>query len=187
MSLLSPTTQANGQASARLRNKATSSHPRQSSGVYNTFSTKQIAGLREAFNTIDADSDGLITPQDVESILTNLGQPSDRGNVEKLMQTALTDGKKINFTQFLTMFGEHLSELDEASDLVAAFECFDERDEGKIDAGELRYWLGEVGDRMKEEEIDRLLAGPFMDRGGRKFDYKSFVEAVKMSEPVELE
>lgn len=80
---------------------------------------------------------------------------------------------------------------------MAAFECFDERDEGKIDAGELRYWLGEVGDRMQDEEvsaaalcnrtkcplthpclpacqqIDRLLSGPFMDRGGRNFDYKA--------------
>lgn len=191
MSLLSPSTQANGQAHARLRNKATSSHPRQSSGVYNTFSSKQIAGLREAFNTIDADSDGFITRKDVEAMLTNLGQPCDRASVDKLMKNALSEGQgereRINFTQFLTMFGEHLSEMDEATDLVSAFECFDEKDEGKIDAGELRYWLGEVGDRMKEEEIDRLLAGPFMDRGGRKFDYKSFVEAVKMSEPVELE
>lgn len=85
-------------------------------------------------------------------------------------------------------------QLDEAPDLLAAFECFDERDEGTIDAGELRYWLGEVGDRMSDDEvrrearqaqagrrgqtadcrqIDRLLSGPFMDRGGRKFDYKA--------------
>jgi Ca2+-binding EF-hand superfamily protein len=44
-------------------------------------------------------------------------------------------------------------QLDEGTDLVAAFECFDEQDEGKIDAGELRYWLSEVGDRMKDEEV----------------------------------
>ena len=43
--------------------------------------------------------------------------------------------------------------MDESSDLVSAFECFDERDEGKIDAGELRYWLSEVGDHMKDEEV----------------------------------
>jgi hypothetical protein len=44
-------------------------------------------------------------------------------------------------------------QLDEAPDLLAAFECFDERDEGTIDAGELRYWLGEVGDRMSDDEV----------------------------------
>ncbi|PWN93737.1 EF-hand [Acaromyces ingoldii] len=191
MSLLDPNARATGQASARLRNKV-SAHPRQSSGVYNTFSAKQISGLREAFGTIDTDSDGFITRRDLDAMLGNLGQANEGGKASAaLMQSALKDGEgateKVNFTQFLTMFGEHLSELDEASDLVAAFECFDERDEGKIDAGELRYWLGEVGDRMQDEEIDRLLSGPFMDRGGRNFDYKAFVEAVKMSEPAELE
>lgn len=176
MSFLSPSAQATGQAQARQRNKLTS-HPRQSSGVYNTFSSKQVSGLREAFGTIDADADGFITRSDIQALLTNLGQPADKASVDRLMSSALRDyaggQEKINFTQFLTMFGEHLSELDEASDLVSAFECFDEKDEGKIDAAELRYWLGEVGDRMKDEEIDRLLSGPFMDRGGRNFDYKA--------------
>ena len=37
------------------------------------------------------------------------------------------------------------------------------------------------------QQIDRLLSGPFMDRAGKKFNYKAFVEAVKMSEPAELE
>lgn len=112
--MLSPIAQANGQASARLRNKATS-HPRQSSGVYNTFSSKQVTGLREAFNTIDADSDGFISRDDVEAMLTNLGMPADRTAVDRLMQSALADNasgkQRINFTQFLTMFGEHLSEV----------------------------------------------------------------------------
>lgn len=115
MSLLSPTAQASGQATARLRNKATSSHPRQSSGVYNTFSSKQITGLREAFSTIDADGDGFITRKDAETTLANLGQPADRTSVDRLMRSALSDGaggqERINFTQFLTMFGEHLSEV----------------------------------------------------------------------------
>jgi myosin regulatory light chain 12 len=114
MSLLSPAAQANGQANARVRNKA-SSHPRQSSGVYNTFSSKQVTGLREAFNTVDADSDGFITRNDVEAMLTNLGQAADRAAVDRLMQSALSDNaggqQRINFTQFLTMFGEHLSEV----------------------------------------------------------------------------
>lgn len=36
-------------------------------------------------------------------------------------------------------------------------------------------------------QISRLLSPPFMDRAGTKFNYKAFVEAVKMSEPAELE
>ena len=51
------------------------------------------------------------------------------------------------------MFGEHLDALDDASVLTDAFECFDDKDEGWIQADELRSWLSEVGDRMNDDEV----------------------------------
>jgi Ca2+-binding EF-hand superfamily protein len=48
-------------------------------------------------------------------MLVNLGQNGDDAIVDKYMKSALKDGssgsERINFTQFLTMFGEHLSEV----------------------------------------------------------------------------
>ncbi|KAE8224739.1 hypothetical protein CF319_g2405 [Tilletia indica] len=166
-------------------------HPRQSSGVFNAFTAKQIQGFKEAFSLIDQDADGLITRADLDGMMGSLGQPQGKTQQDRLMGSAqLRDGAEgmetINFTQFLTMFGEHLAELDEAHDLIEAFECFDERDDGVIETGEMRYWLSEVGDRMSDKEIDRLLSGPFLDRSGKHFDYKAFVEAVKMTEPAEV-
>lgn len=61
--------------------------------------------------------------------------------------------KGVNFTMFLTMMGEHLLELDPEQELLEAFECFDENDEGKVKADEIRKWLGEVGDRMDSREV----------------------------------
>ncbi|CAO1637669.1 unnamed protein product [Sympodiomycopsis kandeliae] len=161
-----------------------SNHPRQSSGVYNTFSSKQIQGFKEAFSMMDEDNDGYISESDLKIMLTNLGQPVDNLSAKYFEGNS---EKGINFTQFLTMFGEHLDSLDDASVLIDAFECFDEKDVGWIDADEIRSWLSSVGDRMNDQEIDRLLSGPFMDRAGKKFNYKAFVEAVKMAEPAELE
>ncbi|SPO29731.1 related to Myosin regulatory light chain 2-A, smooth muscle isoform [Ustilago trichophora] len=162
-------------------------HPRQSSSaLYTAFSPKQISGFKEAFNMIDTDSDGLITQSDMASMLSNLGLASTPSAVSSYFKSSLNGGG-VNFTQFLTMFGEHLAELDDQTVLTEAFECFDEKDVGKIDAQELRFWLSQVGDKMSEGEIDRLLSGPFMDKQGKMFDYKAFVEAVKMSEPAEIE
>ncbi|KAN0060595.1 hypothetical protein ACQY0O_007247 [Thecaphora frezii] len=173
------------------RPSSTSLHPRQtsSSGVYNTFSPKQIQGFKEAFNMMDQDSDGLITRSDLSVMLQNLGQEPSPALLDSYSTSALggDHNGSINFTQFLTMFGQHLAELDEAATLKEAFECFDEKDDGWIETNELRYWLGEVGDRMSDSEIDRLLSGPFVDRSGKNFNYKAFVEAIKMSEPAELE
>lgn len=160
-------------------------------------------------------SDGLITRADLKETLTNLGQDGSNEALQRFFDSALASSSSlssgegrggepgINFTQFLTMFGEHLSEMDEAATLLDAFECFDEKDDGVIDADEMRYWLSEVGDRMTDAEvraeqlmmrgtrvlsnssalyawshtllhqIDRLLSGPFMDRAGKKFDYKA--------------
>ena len=135
---------------------------------------------------IDTDSDGLISPTDIASMLSNLGVSSSPSSLSSYF-TSSTQSSGVNFTQFLTMFGEHLAELDDERVLMEAFECFDEKDVGKIDAEELRFWLSQVGDKMDDREIDRLLSGPFMEKGGKSFDYKAFVEAVKMSEPAELE
>lgn len=59
----------------------------------------------------------------------------------------------VNFTMFLTMMGEHLLELDGEADLIEAFACFDENDDGKVKCDEIRKWLGEVGDRMEPQEV----------------------------------
>ncbi|ETS62380.1 hypothetical protein PaG_03466 [Moesziomyces aphidis] len=161
-------------------------HPRQSSSaLYTAFSPKQIQGFKEAFNMIDTDSDGLITQRDMAAMLGNLGVDASPPTLQAYFRNNANAG--VNFTQFLTMFGEHLAELDDQTVLMEAFECFDEKDVGKIDAHELRFWLSQVGDKMSDAEIDRLLSGPFMDKAGKTFDYKAFVEAVKMSEPAEVE
>ncbi|GAC96046.1 hypothetical protein PHSY_003625 [Pseudozyma hubeiensis SY62] len=159
-------------------------HPRQtSSSLYTAFSPKQIQGFKEAFNMIDTDSDGLISPADIATMLSNLGIDSSSSSKDYIKPGSAG----VNFTQFLTMFGEHLAELDDQTVLMEAFECFDEKDVGRIEAEELRFWLSQVGDKMSDREIDRLLSGPFMDKSGKYFDYKAFVEAVKMSEPAEIE
>ncbi|SNX81994.1 related to Myosin regulatory light chain 2-A, smooth muscle isoform [Melanopsichium pennsylvanicum] len=162
-------------------------HPRQSSSaLYTSFSPKQISGFKEAFNMIDTDSDGLITQSDLATMLNNLGVDSSPSTLAAYFKSS-SNSAGLNFTQFLTMFGEHLAELDDERVLMDAFECFDEKDEGKINADELRFWLSQVGDKMTDKEIDRLLSGPFMDKSAKLFDYKAFVEAVKMSEPAELD
>ena len=54
---------------------------------------------------------------------------------------------------FLTMMGEHLYDFDAESELLAAFECFDESDSGFVKCDEIRKWLGDVGERMDEHEV----------------------------------
>jgi hypothetical protein len=55
--------------------------------------------------------------------------------------------------EFLTMMGEHLFEFDGETELIEAFESFDESDTGFVKAEEMRRWLSEVGERMQPDEV----------------------------------
>ena len=110
------------------------------------------------------------------------------------------DDRGVNFAMFLTMMGERLVEFDTEAELLEAFECFDENDNGYIKVDELRKWLSEVGDRMSEEEvrwlpacsgcvqccnllqINRFLNGPFTEHGN--FKYREWAKAVRVNEDI---
>lgn len=90
-------------------------------------------------------------------VLTPPGQTPTPALLDKLLSsrprgTAATT-PDINFTQFLTMMGEHLIHLDHEHDLLEAFACFDDGDKGWVDTSEVRKHLAEMGDHMSQDEV----------------------------------
>jgi myosin regulatory light chain 12 len=65
----------------------------------------------------------------------------------------------INFTMFLTMMSERLFEFDTETELLEAFSSFDEHDSGIVKGEEMRKWLGDVGERMDQEEVRLCFLG----------------------------
>lgn len=103
---------------------------------------------------------------------------------------------RINFTMFLTMMSQRLSEFDSEAELTEAFECFDETDSGTVKADELRKWMSDVGERMDQQEvrfnlcpsppltpvqIDKFLKGPFTDRHGN-FNYREWIRVLRVQD-----
>lgn len=126
------------------------SHPRiPSAPLFSLFSPSQIKQFQEAFNLLDVDRDGFITPTDLSSSLTNLGLPT--AALESYFSSEQQG--KINFTAFLSMMGEHLLKFDTQEELGEAFASFDEGDEGVVRVEDLREWLGTTGDRMSVDEV----------------------------------
>ncbi|RSH88721.1 hypothetical protein EHS25_002948 [Saitozyma podzolica] len=131
-----------------------SHHPREASGgAFTQFTPQQIKQFKEAFSMIDQDGDGRVTEGDLKVMLSNLGQTPTPSLLSRLLTTPSgTRSDSINFTQFLTMMGDHLRQLDAEADLVEAFACFDEEDKGWVDVGVVRKYLAEMGDRMDQAE-----------------------------------
>jgi Ca2+-binding EF-hand superfamily protein len=87
----------------------------------------------------------------------------------------------INFTMFLTLFGEKLSGTDPEYEILSAFEAFDDSKSGLINADVLRESMTGMGERFTDEEIDIMFRGANIDRNNM-FHYRDFVRVLKHGE-----
>jgi len=147
---------------------------RATSNVFAMFDQAQIQEFKEAFNMIDQNRDGFIDKEDLHDMLASLGKdPSDQ-YLEGMMMEA---PGPINFTMFLTMFGEKLNGTDPEDVIKNAFGCFDETNSGFIHEDWLRELLTTMGDRFTDEEVDEMYKEAPIKKGN--FDYVEFTRILK--------
>ncbi|KAF7436573.1 hypothetical protein PC9H_003406 [Pleurotus ostreatus] len=166
---------------------------REPSGVFSLFQAPQIQQFKEAFQLIDHDKDGWVNEGDLKEIFASLGISPSKQMMDELLSARpgehvrsssynddSSSERGINFTMFLTMMSERLFDFDTEAELLSAFESFDENDSGMVKVDEMRKWLGEIGERMDQREIDRFLKGPFTDRQGN-FNYREWVKVLRVN------
>jgi len=117
---------------------------RATSNVFAMFEQSQIQEFKEAFNMIDQNRDGFIDADDLKDMFASLGKDVKDDYVEDMLSEA---SGAINFTMFLTLFGEKMNGTDPEDVIRNAFACFDEEGSGKVDEDKLVNLLQSVGDR----------------------------------------
>ena len=117
---------------------------RATSNVFAMFDQSQIQEFKEAFNMIDQNRDGFIDKEDLHDMLASLGKDPPDSYLEEMMKEA---PGPINFTMFLTLFGEKLNGTDPEDVIKNAFGCFDSDQLGTIKEDYLRELLMTMGDR----------------------------------------
>jgi myosin regulatory light chain 12 len=147
---------------------------RATSNVFAMFDQAQIQEFKEAFNMIDQNRDGFIDKEDLHDMLASLGKNPTDAYLEEMMNEA---PGPINFTMFLTMFGEKLNGTDPEDVIKNAFACFDEENTGYINEERLRELLTTMGDRFHDDEVDEMYREAPIRSG--EFDYVEFTRILK--------
>merc|ERR1712029_338049 len=147
---------------------------RATSNVFAMFNQDQIQEFKEAFNMIDQNRDGFIDHVDLHDMLASLGKDPTEDYLEGMMGEA---PGPINFTMFLTMFGERLQGTDPEEVIKNAFGCFDEDNVGMIHEDRLRELLTSIGDRFTDDEVDEMYKEAPIQKG--MFDYNEFTKILK--------
>ena len=118
---------------------------RATSNVFAMFDQSQIQEFKEAFNMIDQNRDGFIDKTDLQDMYGSLGKEQDEGYLDKMLGEATGP---INFTMFLTLYGEKLNGTDPEDVIRNAFACFDEEGSGVIPENRLKELMMTMGDRF---------------------------------------
>ncbi|XP_028564681.1 myosin regulatory light chain 2, atrial isoform isoform X3 [Podarcis muralis] len=156
---------------AGTRSKAAAKHAqRSSSNVFSMFEQSQIQEFKEAFSCIDQNRDGIISKSDLKETYGQLGKINVK---EEELDEMLKEGKgPINFTVFLTLFGEKLNGTDPEESILAAFKLFDPNGTGCVNKDEFKQLLMTQADKFSAEEVEQMFAVAPIDVAGN-IDYKS--------------
>jgi len=142
--------------------------------VFALFSQGQIAEFKEAFTMIDNDRDGIIGEGDLAAIFSSTGREADSKTIKEMLKECPA---QMNFTHFLTLFGEKLHGTDTESALRDAFKLFDEEKTGKLHEEYIKDLLQNVGDQYSKDEVKQVWKEAPIEGG--QLDYLKFVLLIK--------
>ncbi|CAD7684009.1 unnamed protein product [Nyctereutes procyonoides] len=128
-----------------------------SSNVFSMFDQSQIQEFKEAFTIMDQNRDGFIDKEDLRDTFAALGRINVKN--EELEAMVKEAPGPINFTVFLTMFGEKLKGTDPEETILHAFKVFDTEGKGFVKADfSIKEKLMTQADRFSEEEVKQMFA-----------------------------
>ena len=137
---------------------------RSTSNVFAMFTQNQIAEFKEAFSFIDSDKDGIINKNDLAVTWDALGRLIKDDDLKQMLAEA---PGPINFTMFLSIFGDRIAGTDDENVIKAALKSFeDNKDSGKVSEEKLRMCLKTWGQKLSDDEIDSAFAETHIDRQG---------------------
>ncbi|GLB41106.1 putative EF-hand, calcium binding motif containing protein [Lyophyllum shimeji] len=116
------------------------------------------AEYKEAFALFDKRGTGAVPRETLGDLLRALGQNPTQAEVAEIVASAPRD---VDYNTFLKILNrpDGFKPAGTPEEFIRGFQVFDKEGNGFIGAGELRYVLTQLGEKMTDEEVDELLKG----------------------------
>ncbi|GAB6018461.1 Myosin type II regulatory light chain [Chamberlinius hualienensis] len=135
---------------------------RTGSSVFSMFSQRQVQEFKEAFQLMDANKDGIIDKRDLRATFDVLGRLANDNDLDEMLSEA---PGPLNFTMFLSIFGDRITGTDDEDVIMNAFAQYDDGG-GLCSSDKLKHDLMTWGEKFKAGEVaDAFEQAPIDDKG----------------------
>lgn len=144
--------------------------------IMDKIGQQQFKELQRKYRLFDTDGSGFINAAELGDVLRAVGLNPIESRVQELLDEYDADKSgSLSFEEFITLWmGEIMDAQDDEIMFQRAFQFFDKDGNGDISLNEFREVLTELGDPLKESELDLFFR--LVDKNGDgRLQYDEFL------------
>ena len=146
---------------------------------YDFLTQEMISQFKEVFSVFDKTGNGFIKIKYLKKVFKCLGQRPTQKEIDDMLNSFNMGGyRKIKFEDFLKLIERKMQETKDTDTYYEVFKMFDKEETGYISAGEIKYMMTNLGEKLTDREVNEMLNCADTEKSD-KISYEEFVKMMK--------